>query len=169
MEQEQSSSLVRHGQAAPLSVFINYRQADASSAAGRLYDHLIPELGEKNVFLDVFVLKPGMDWRRTADASVKSSGVLLAVIGPHWLSALHERGQLAAAQGREDDIARKEIEDALTNMVDVRVVPVLVDGASMPRKYELPNSLQALADQQGQALRADTYKDDVARLIEHLR
>jgi hypothetical protein len=167
-QQERSSTGAPDQPPPPLSVFINYRRSDASSAAGRLYDHLVPELGEANVFLDVAVLKPGMDWRKEINASVKSSGALLVVIGSRWLSALHERGQLGAV-GQVDDVARKEIEDALTNSVDVSVVPVLVDGASMPPANALPPSLRPLSETQYEQLGDATYRQDVTRLIERLR
>lgn len=152
----------------PLKVFISYRKADTSSAARLLYKDLEPLIGRENLFFDVEVLKPGMNWRQAIRASANSCGVLLVLIGPRWLEALHERSGLTAVE-EADDVARKEIEYGLTNMVDVKVVPVLVEGASMPPRNELPGSIKALADQQGQALREDTYDEDVKRLVEELR
>ena len=62
--------------------------------------------------------------------------MLLAVIGPHWLAAGQD------GQRRLDDPAdfvRLEIEAALAR--GVRVIPVLVDGAQLPRPEQLPASL----------------------------
>lgn len=152
----------------PVSVFISYRKADASSAAARLYEHLVPVLGQANVFLDLAALQPGMDWRGTIRASARSAGVLLAVIGPHWVSTLHDRGQRSTVEHVED-VVRDEIALGLSNRLDVKVVPVLVDGANMPAGFDLPRPIQALADQQAVALRNESYTEDVAKLVDHLR
>jgi hypothetical protein len=66
------------------------------------------------------------------------------------------------------DVARQEIELALTNRDEIAVVPVLLDGTPMPPAHELPRSLQALADQQAMQLRLSTYDDDVASLMDHV-
>ena len=155
-------------QSVPVSVFISYRKADASSAAARLYEHLVPVLGQASVFLDLEALQPGMDWRSAIRASARSAGVLLAVIGPHWLSTLHDRGQRGTVEHVED-VVRDEIELGLSNRLDVKVVPVLVDGATMPAVFDLPRPIRALADQQAMALRNESYAEDVAKLVDHLR
>jgi hypothetical protein len=152
----------------PLKAFISYRKADTSSAARLLYMSLTPLLGKENLFFDVEVLKPGMNWRQAIKTSANSPGVLLALIGPRWLEALQARSQRAAVED-VDDVARKEIEYSLTNMVDVGVIPVLVEGASMPKADQLPHTIRALTDIQAQPLRDDTYEDDVNRLVDRLK
>jgi hypothetical protein len=54
--------------------------------------------------------------------------VLLAVIGPTWLTVTDERGRRRLDD--PDDIVRLEIEAALAR--EVRVIPILVEGAVMP-------------------------------------
>jgi hypothetical protein len=151
----------------PLKVFISYRKADTSSAARLLYMSLAPLLGKENIFFDVEVLKPGMNWRHAIRVSANSPGVLLALIGPRWLEALQARSQRAAVED-VDDVARKEIEYSLTNAVDVAVIPILVEGAEMPKADQLPHTIRGLADIQAQPLREDTYDDDLKRLVDRM-
>ena len=63
----------------------------------------------------------------------------VAVMGPRWLSARTNDGNPRLYN--PTDYVRIEIESALKR--DIRVIPVLVDGASMPRQSDLP--LHALA------------------------
>jgi hypothetical protein len=152
-----------------LKVFISYRKADTSSAARLLYKSLTPILGKENLFFDVESLRPGMNWRQAIKASANSAGVLLAVIGPRWLEALQARSKQAAV-GPDDDVLRQEIVYSLTNLVDVGVIPVLVEGAQMPDRDQLPSEIRALADIQARTLGDDdTYDDDVNRLVDRIR
>lgn len=152
----------------PLKVFISYRQADTGSAALLLHNTLEPLIGKDNLFMDTEKLKPGMNWRKEIRANANSPGVLLALIGPRWLEALQARSQQSAVEN-SDDVLRKELIYSLTNEVDVAVIPVLVEGAKMPKDHQLPYEIRALADLQAQTLRLDTYQDDVSRLVDRIR
>jgi len=55
--------------------------------------------------------------------------VLLAVIGRRWLIAVEEEGRRRL--DHSEDYVRLEIATALKR--GIRVIPMLVDGASMPR------------------------------------
>jgi hypothetical protein len=87
--------------------------------------------------------------------------VLLAIIGPTWLTAADERG------GRRlddpDDIVRLEIEAALTR--GVRVIPILVEGAIMPGRQDLPESLADLARRNALVIRHECFRSDAGRLV----
>ena len=70
--------------------------------------------------------------------------ILLALIGRNWLS------QGADASPRINDpkdYVRLEISAALSR--NVRVLPVLIDGARMPSELELPESLRKLENHTG--------------------
>ena len=54
---------------------------------------------------------------------------------------------------------------ALSRSDDVRVVPVLVGGASLPHAAELPEDLQALVGRQGFPLHDGSWRQDVDKLV----
>jgi hypothetical protein len=83
--------------------------------------------------------------------------VFLALIGPRWLTIEDRRGKRRLQDPA--DLVRREIELALT--LEVPVIPVLVDEASMPRRGQLPRSIAALATRQGYPL---PWYQGVARL-----
>ena len=148
-------------------VFISYRRADTFGHAMLLYDRLKKRFGEDRVFLDVAVLRPGMNWRNQINAHSAAPGVLIALIGPQWLQITQSLAQRSVVEA-VDDVARHEIEHALTNSADIELVPVLVDNTTMPPAHELPRSLQALSDRQAEQLRQATYEEDLERLIGRL-
>jgi hypothetical protein len=153
--------------AAGLTVFISYRRDDAGAHARLLYDRLAQRFGADNVFLDLEALQAGTNWREEIHSRASGSGVLLALIGPRWLSLVAASAQRGVLEPTVD-VARQEIELALTSHGEVTVVPVLLDGTTMPPAHELPRSLQALADRQAMPLRIASYDEDVESLIAHL-
>lgn len=121
-------------------IFISYRREDASASAGRIYDHLVSRFGRDAVFMDVDGIEPGMDFHEVLNERVAECDVLLAVIGPDWLKA--------DASGRRridspNDFVQIEVSAGLER--NIRVIPILVDGAAMPDAAELPERLAALA------------------------
>jgi hypothetical protein len=96
--------------------------------------------------------------------AVGSCDVLLALIGDQWLTAKDEDGQRRLDD--PDDFVRLEIEAALTR--DVRVIPILVDGARMPRAGELPASLGGLVRRQALELSPARFDFDTSRLLKVL-
>lgn len=125
-------------------IFISYRRDDSAGYAGRLYDRLIPRFGASRVFMDVEGIELGADFVTAIEEAVGSCRVLVVIIGDEWLST-----QDAAGRRRLDDphdFIRLETVTALTR--GIRVVPVLVGGALMPRAEELPEDLKPLARRQ---------------------
>ena len=93
--------------------------------------------------------------------------VVLVLIGPNWLEARDETGRRRLDDPQ--DWVRIEIETAL-NASGLDVVPVLVNGARMPRAEELPQSLHPLLRRHAAIIRRDPdFHDDVARLSTALR
>lgn len=107
-------------------IFVSYRRQETSHLAGRLYDRLADRFGENQVFIDVDTIEPGVDFTEEIFRAVASCIVLLAVIGPAWLTATDERGRRRLDD--PDDIVRLEVEAALGR--GVRVIPILVEGRS---------------------------------------
>jgi hypothetical protein len=146
--------------AAPGRVFISYRREQASGVAGRLYDRLADQFGEAQIFMDVASIEPGVDFTEVITRAVASCEVLLAVIGPGWLTAPDDAGQRRLDD--PDDLVRLEVEAALAR--NVRVIPVLVEGAAMPRARDLPEDLSTLARRNAFVLHHETFRADAARL-----
>ena len=71
---------------------MSYRRQDSSHLPGRLYDRLADRFGEGQVFMDVDAIEPGVDFAEEINRAVEACIVLLAVIGPNWLTATDERG-----------------------------------------------------------------------------
>src|SRR5215471_7105583 len=142
-------------------IFVSYRRQETSHLAGRLYDRLTDRFGEDQVFIDVDTIEPGVDFTEEISRAVEACKVLLAVIGPDWLTATNERGQRRLDD--PDDIVRLEIEAALAR--HVRVIPILVEGAVMPGRDDLPESLAGLARRNALLIRHDSFRSDVGRLV----
>ena len=132
--------------------------------AGWLFDRLVGHVGPGRVFKDVDSIGLGEDFVEKITAAVRSSAVLLAVIGVRWLEARDENGQRRLDDPQ--DFVRVEIETALE--CQVQVIPVLVDGAQMPAAAELPPSLRQLARLQASHLSSDRFGMDTRQLLEVL-
>jgi hypothetical protein len=122
-------------------IFLSYRREDAGGHAGRLYDKLADRFGSELVFRDIDTLRPGSVFVEYIDASIANADVVIAMIGRDWLSATDAEGHRRLAD--PNDYVRFEIETALRR--NVRVIPVLVRNAVMPRADELPDELSPLA------------------------
>ena len=123
-------------------IFVSYRRIDSSGAAGRLFDRLTNRFGREAVFMDVEGGIPrGRDFSAAINEALSSADALVVVIGPRWLSCTDGAGNRRLDNA--DDWVRTEIEKGLER--GVPVIPVLVDGASMPAANELPASLKPFA------------------------
>jgi YVTN family beta-propeller protein len=128
-----------------LSVFISYRRSDAAGYASWIYDRLETELGADHVFMDVDSLPLGEDFVAHLRTALSKSDVALVLIGPGWLHARNEDG--VRRLDDPQDFVRMEITEVLR--ANVRVIPVLVDGAEMPKSSLLPSELTPLLRRQG--------------------
>ena len=142
-------------------VFISYRRQESSGMAGRLYDRLVARFGDDQVFMDVDTIALGVDFTEVIAQAVSNCTVLLAVIGPGWLTATDDEGQRRLED--PDDIVRVEIQAALER--DIRVIPILVEGAVMPRRQQLPEELAGLALRNAHSLRHESFRPDADRLL----
>jgi ABC-type amino acid transport substrate-binding protein len=145
-------------------IFISYRREDSAYPAGWLFDRLADSYGKGQIFKDVDNIELGEDFVERITAAVGSCDVLLALIGPQWLTIADERGQRRLDSG--DDFVRLEIEAALTRKV--LVIPILVDGASMPDADQLPPSLAKLVRRQALELSPNRFESDTGRLLKVL-
>ena len=144
------------------TITINYRRADSADEADRIYDSLVQKFGRDGVFKDVDTIPFGVDFREYLNEAVSKCSVLLAVIGKDWLTISDEAGNRRLDDPA--DFVRIEIEAALAR--GIPVVPILVQGASMPKADDLPSTLEGLAYRNGLPVRHDPdYHRDIDRLI----
>lgn len=147
------------------AIFISYRREDAEGQAGRLYDDLVSKFGENSVFMDVVGIDAGRDFRKAIDENVASCGVLLAIIGRNWLNAKYPDGRRRLDDST--DFVRLETSSALKR--DIPVIPVLVQGAVMPRAEELPEEIKDLAYRNAVELTHARWDSDMEVLARALR
>ena len=150
--------------ASPGQVFISYRRDETAYAAGWLYDRLADRFGADKIFKDIDSIEFGDDFVEVITAAVGSCDVLLALIGNEWVTITGEDGRRRLDDPA--DFVRVEIEAALAR--DVRVIPVLVDGASMPHAEALPASLRTLVRRHALALSPSQFDFDTGRLLKVL-
>jgi hypothetical protein len=144
-------------------IFLSYRRDDAGVSASLLRVCLDQSLPGSQVFRDAESIEPGADFKLRIEEAIKSSAVLLALIGPKWLLAADGAGRRRL--DNPDDVLVWEIELALR--LGVRVIPVLVEGASMPQAADLPAAIRDLARLNAQPLdhrKVDTYQANVSYL-----
>lgn len=145
-------------------IFISYRREDCAGHAGRLCDRLDEAFGEESVFRDVEDIAAGEDFIDTLHAQIDQCSVLLALIGPRWLGATDAAGQRRL--DNEHDWVRREIARGLAR--GIRVIPVLLQGATLPSAAELPDDLADLPRRQAVELRDTQFDRDAELLIQHL-
>lgn len=146
-------------------VFISYRRDDSKAEAGRIYDHLAKHYGRRKLFMDVDTIEPGSDFFDVLDRAVSECDVLVAVIGPSWLSSHNGEGKRRLDD--PEDLVRAEIAAALQR--NIRVVPVLVDGATMPKASDLPSDLVAITRRHAIAITHERFSSDAEALVHTIK
>jgi TIR domain len=145
-------------------VFISYRREETAAYAGRLYDAMVSRFGEDNVFMDVN-MAPGIDFVERITEVIAACQVLIVVIGPTWATVEDERGKARMAD--PEDFVRLEVQTALRRP-DVTPIPVLVSGARMPKREDLPPEIQAITRRNALELSHERWRYDMGRLIKTL-
>ena len=143
-------------------IFISYRRQDSAYPAGWLYDRLADRFGADQVFKDVDSIELGDDFVETITNAVGSCDILLALIGQEWLDIASADG--ARRLDDPDDFVRLEIEAALERKV--LLIPILVDGALMPRGDQLPPSIAPMVRRQALELSPNRFRADTERLLD---
>jgi hypothetical protein len=142
-------------------IFVSYRRADSKHAARGLAMALRQRFGQDQVFVDVDSVRPGLDFVTEVQAAVRASAVVLVVIGDDWLGA---RDATDSRLHDQYDTVRLEVEEAVRNQLPI--LPVLLDGAAMPRPEQLPGSIVALHRINALPVGHETWDRDVDALLE---
>ena len=159
--QQATSERVDDTPVAPGRIFISYRRADSIWPTGWLYSHLASHFGRDDIVRDIDSIEPGDDFSEVISDAVASCDVMLVVIGTRWIGIKDERSRRRL--DLPDDFVRREIEAALER--DIRVIPILVDGATMPSSEQLPPSLAKLSRRQALDLSPQRFEHDAGRLL----
>lgn len=142
------------------NIFISYRRSDTKAWAGRIYDRLNQHFERESLYMDVDSIELGLDFFEAIEDTLKSCNVFLAIIGRDWLETSDEHGRRI---DNPDDLVRHEISTALKR--NIRVIPILVDNASIPSSRDLPDELTPLVRRNAFAIRHESFHTDVERLI----
>ncbi|MEE8586367.1 MAG: SUMF1/EgtB/PvdO family nonheme iron enzyme [Acidobacteriota bacterium] len=137
-------------------IFISYRRDDAGDA------RLIVEGLKQKLGHPVSPIKPRAGSVEAIENAVGSCHVLVALIGDRWLEATDEDGQRRLDDPQ--DFIRLEIATALER--NVKVIPVLLRGARMPRESELPEPLKAVTRRQALKVSDERWDYDMGRLAQ---
>ncbi|MBL7713192.1 MAG: toll/interleukin-1 receptor domain-containing protein [Chitinophagaceae bacterium] len=146
-------------------IFISYRVKDTQAATGRLVDALKQHFDEDQIFLDIDKIEPGLDFTLVISKYLDSSDVMLVIIGPDWMAYNSERNTYRINE--KNDWVRLEIATALQR--NIRVVPVLLEGASLPDEELLTEDLKPLLRRQSYEISNKRWKYDSEQLIEFLK
>ena len=147
-------------------VFISYRRSDSAGTASLLRKTLTDAIGVESVFQDVVGIDLGSSFPDALKDQLRQVVVVLAVIGKDWLSAANEFAQRRI--DFEEDWVHQELSIALSSE-PIEVIPVLVDGATMPPVEALPQALQSLPSRNAVILHHDAFDESALRLIKRLR
>ena len=142
-------------------IFLSYRREDAAPYA-RLLQYLFSEqIPAAPMFMDLDSIEAGLDFAEVIREAVNSCAVLVALIGRQWATLSDEEGHRRL--DNPDDYVRFEVQTALER--EVRVIPVLVDGATPLRQQQLPSELHKLARLNAFELSFARYQYDADRLV----
>ena len=145
-------------------VFISYRRDDSAGYAHAIYRELVHNFSKDRVFMDVDTVEPGLDFGRVIEEAVGKCDVLVALIGKRWAG---DEPNGRTRLDNEKDYVRLEVSTALAR--GIRVIPVLVDGMTMPSEDNLPTLLQPLARRNAIEISNTRFNFDVERLITAVR
>jgi uncharacterized protein (TIGR02594 family) len=145
-------------------IFISYRRDDVGGVAGRLHDALTKCFGHSEVFRDIDDIPGGANFVALIEQALRSCQTLVVLIGKCWVTIQDESGRRL---DNTQDHVRLEIVNALK--LNIPIIPVLVQGATMPRPQDLPEDLQPLAQWNAIELSETRWAYDVGQLVKRLR
>jgi hypothetical protein len=139
-------------------VFVGSRRNDAPGHTGRVGERLINYFGAGQIFKDVESLLPGVNYVDFIREKLQLAHVMVVVIGPGWANdpRLHH----------PNDLHHEEIRTAIER--GIHLLPVLVNGATMPRENQVPVDIQPLLHRQAIEITDTRWDYDVGRVVENV-
>jgi hypothetical protein len=146
-------------------IFVNYRRDDSAANAMAIAQYLAREFGAHNVSIDIDHTLAGQEFPKALEQRLTKCRVMVTVIGPNWLHARDSEGRRRLDD--PEDWVRLEIARALAR--DIRVIPVMVGGAFLPQRGDLPERLRPLLDRQARTVTTDGFTREMTNLAIDIR
>ena len=145
------------------AIFISYRRKDSAPYARGIHERLSKRFGTERVFMDL-TIPPGMNFEEVIRRAIRDAGAFVLVIGPNWLV------DPATGKRRFDNPEDWVALEVITAMEEEDlVIPVLVGGADMPHREDLPDAVKPLARMQALEISDGRWDYDVGRLSDRLQ
>ena len=141
-------------------IFISHRREESRWSARSLHYRLSRDFDSRQIFMDIDNITLGADFVQVIEAMVAKCDVLIAVIGNNWLTTKDDYGDRRL--DNPQDFVRMEIATALKR--EIRVIPILLDGARMPRPVDLPDDLKPLVRRNALRITDTSFEGDCQRL-----
>jgi hypothetical protein len=141
-------------------IFISYRRDDSASYALSIAQYLERQFGSNSVFIDVDQIRAGENFVSVLNSKLGLSNVMLAIIGPNWVKARDASGKRRLDD--PSDWVRVEVASALIK--GIRVIPVQVAGAKLPKEEDLPDDLKPLVKRQAAVVSTNNFRHEMAGL-----
>jgi pterin-4a-carbinolamine dehydratase len=136
----------------PGLAFINYRRDETSQIAQALYMQLKESFGAGQLFLDVNSIRIGEEWPNRIKHKLETATVVLALIGPGWLTTMNKHGKRRIDD--PSDWVRKELVYAIEKKTPI--VPIVINHKqNLPDAAGLPPKLRSLNLAQAKVLHLD--------------
>jgi len=146
-------------------IFINYRRELSQGEALHLSTILTRRFGRNRIFIDTHGIDGFSDWLNVLKQQVAGSAAMIAVIGPGWLEVTDDKGNRRL--DNPEDFVRFEIAEALSR--DIPVLPVLLDGAELPEREQLPENMRGMLRRQAMDLHARRFEANARDISRELR
>jgi CheY-like chemotaxis protein len=135
-----------------MNLFVSYQRADTALAAHALAYAL--RLAGHDAFVDTGNIGAGALYRQAIGNAIAASRVVFALIGPGFdVRRLHEPASVVTYEWQR------------ARFHGAALVPILVDGATMPADAQLPSALRWLTRRNALALRRASLDADIAACV----
>ncbi len=146
-------------------IFVNYRRAESLKDARHLAALIDKGPFRGRIFIDLKGLDGAPDWLHELERQVAASDAMISVICPDWAEVRDRDGKRRI--DNDKDFVRFELAEAFRR--NIPVIPLLVDGARMPRDCELPDTLLYLTRPQAELLRAESFDADCDKIAKRVQ
>jgi hypothetical protein len=143
-------------------ILISYRREDSAGHVLAMVPALRQHFGADRIVKDTDNITSDADLISFVSRGTGSRSVLLAIIGPDWLSVQDPANHRRRLDDPKDFL-RREIAAALATPY-IQVIPVLIGGATMPLG-ELPGELSELSFKRAVTLSDSRWDSDLQGLI----
>jgi TIR domain len=144
-------------------IVISYRRKDTRIATLWIAQHLAEQFGKSNIFIDIDSIPIGRNFLDHLRIVLDDANILVAVIGENWM----EKDDVGNYRIQDEgDFVRLELATALAKKIPV--IPLLIDGAPLPKASQLPVDVKDLLFHQALQLNTNEMKSHMGRLTNNL-